>query len=66
MKVQHVVNVFFTDYMLPLCLQGSGKTSKKAGTAVFPGLSRADTYRPACSESSVCYAGVHTIRVCIL
>ncbi len=48
------------------CLQGSGAKGTEAGSAVLPGLSGADSYRPACSESGFCYAGVHTIRVCVI
>lgn len=47
-----------------LSWQGAGQKSKKAGSAVFPGVPRANPHRPAGTESGFCYARIHTVRVC--
>lgn len=46
--------------------KGFGEESTKARSAVLPGLSRADSDRPACSEGCFSHAGVHTIRVSLI
>lgn len=46
-------------------LQGFSTTSQEVGTTVLPGLPGANPHRPACPESGLCNAGVHTVWVCI-
>lgn len=44
-------------------LQGFGATSQETGTTILPGLSGANPHRPACPESCLSNAGVHTVWV---
>lgn len=46
-------------------LQGLSATSPEVGTTVLPGVPGANPHRPACPESGLCNAGVHTVWVCI-
>lgn len=46
-----------------LSLQGFSATGPEVGTTVLPGLPGANPHRPACPESGLCNAGVHTVWV---
>ena len=44
-------------------MQGFGAASPEIGTTVLPGLPGANPHRPACPESGLCNARVHTVWV---
>lgn len=46
-------------------LQGFSATSPEVGTAVLPGIPGANSHRPACPESGLCDARIHTVWVCM-